>query len=1712
MDTLRSNGSNASSIRSKNPSPALSKHSADERSRLLPTQARHNAASKPRHVNTLAIIGLSGADTVKGAAGVGKSTLCNRLVRPHFCDFNIEHCSYLSQADFACSRVINNDHWLYWGETELDADDYAGKTTHVRIIEQTVFLDDESFEPLGNHASRESRTEDYAKRALKTSLESPDKLMYICRDQLGQESDFICHPLPDAKTNVEAFCVVFDVSKIEGRPVQKQSAFVLQLLVQALKTKKPVFLVATKCDVADPEALREFYKLAQRKELKSAQIHTAEVSALQNVNIADFLYLVAYLADKSKNRPRMIPYSEALGYRNEKIARISYDFHELIATLLPCEEYPVKRGKVTWPILLADFDLSCHPVYEAFVAEFGPKTARLAFEEHERACREWWFEHDLNSRLPSLREVLRRMLDRSVLCNAKWEIIHAELEAHPEFDTYFQPLGRSLDRLSSGIGSCSSSSTHSQNYYDDRIPGEVLAKPEAQQLFQELQKELLDEISLERQAEKFRNLLAQKGAVTPGRSFKDARVMVEEIAAFERALPPDCAYRIYTTFQEDLKRQARRNFSELLLENIELFVDLVVDWRLHYSDLPMIGLNEKDNNLVHELLCQDKRYRDMNGLTDDRQNAISQFSSFVSLPLERHCAAGSLCADLVLPVAIDNQVHDQAKFLSVDLEIHGDLALAQEFVGAVKTITSPENVFNYNGYSVRFNAFVSPSLELENPYAAPLSSRVPTLIYLLNSAEEELFDRIHQAHFRNHRQRWIPPIFVQVCEPARFDSLPSLHQIGTKLAERFQGVFVGVSSVHQRSGSSSSSVMGHLHDRFNSTTSHYDDLSLHFRWEQITRVLREACSAQLDSGYYDLRVRLSLFCGDPFPAESVLMPFLDHASRSDASGRNFSMDVRLPLDQHNVRVSVNVCSYHNWLLSRWALNSFQGHILVYSPTRKASWRHAKTAARMLINSVDEVNEPSAFFTNNDVNKMLLKGSKLAEEIGCEFTAVSPTRNHASQVQTYVDFFQRLYKNPLLSADYYTISNPKRQRMSSSPSFVSSNTFTENNLNRHQKFYSSTKGSTLTGSARTLLSDYSNSSPSIGSRKDYLLDNHKTVEDRSFCTQCALSSLSTKNTQNGALEDCEASCSFVEVNSEGELASTMFSKEEAASICSHPRHTSMDSSTTTGKAVTPRNPSERGGSAIEARRKGIRPQSAIFSENSLQLMTSSVAADGSELRSSPMSMSGKAQRKLDKIISSFIQLRTSDDDHNTSKPIHTRNPLQRHNSIDKFTPPSSAEPIRCPLNKASPPVPPPKPANLLVQRSQTPIQRSLNGTPSIAHRPKNDQTSRFHNDVPLRLVINPALNGLRKGANALSRSMDSLVVPTVIAIEDEPVLSTASNGHAATILSANTSDYVGPNQYRPFRRQVSLRDRQRNLNKRSLFASPSRNQSTLTSPNVNFARRMASSWRKKKVDANKENSEVSDSGLKAGSVASSSAFSWLPHRSPKRQLRAKSEGSSQWESASKSSTQSVALAGSPSEDATLVSLCRNPDRLPVFLTKCLEFIESNGGMEMEGLYRVPGNQSQVAELEKAFRKSDKVDLRSINIPVHATATALKKFLDGLQEPLIPTKLDESPTSVSRNITECQEGRITRLRQAVEENIPPLNRHILRHLMQHFKRVADRSAANSMDMRNLSKVWGPTLFRPNFDSFEKMASSLARFEMAAYVMLTNCDSIFLPCSPT
>jgi hypothetical protein len=49
-------------------------------------------------------------------------------------------------------------------------------------------------------------------------------------------------------------------------------------------------------------------------------------------------------------------------------------------------------------------------------------------------------------------------------------------------------------------------------------------------------------------------------------------------------------------------------FNELLLENVDLFVDIVVDWRTRFLDHPMIGVSERECSIIATLLNTDKRW------------------------------------------------------------------------------------------------------------------------------------------------------------------------------------------------------------------------------------------------------------------------------------------------------------------------------------------------------------------------------------------------------------------------------------------------------------------------------------------------------------------------------------------------------------------------------------------------------------------------------------------------------------------------------------------------------------------------------------------------------------------------------------------------------------------------------------------------------------------------------------------------------------------------------------------------------------------------------------------------------------------------------------------------------------------------------------------------------------------------------------------------
>lgn len=64
-------------------------------------------------------------------------------------------------------------------------DDGGGTEIEFRVVEQTEFIDDESFQPMKGNNSKDS----YLKRCASTKLVSPDKLAYICKQQLGINSN-----------------------------------------------------------------------------------------------------------------------------------------------------------------------------------------------------------------------------------------------------------------------------------------------------------------------------------------------------------------------------------------------------------------------------------------------------------------------------------------------------------------------------------------------------------------------------------------------------------------------------------------------------------------------------------------------------------------------------------------------------------------------------------------------------------------------------------------------------------------------------------------------------------------------------------------------------------------------------------------------------------------------------------------------------------------------------------------------------------------------------------------------------------------------------------------------------------------------------------------------------------------------------------------------------------------------------------------------------------------------------------------------------------------------------------------------------------------------------------------------------------------------------------------------------------------------------------
>lgn len=190
-------------------------------------------------------------------------------------------------------------------------------------------------------------------------------------------------------------------------------------------------------------------------------------------------------------------------------------------------------------------------------------------------------------------------------------------------------------------------------------------------------------------------------------------------------------------------------------------------------------------------------------------------------------------------------------------------------------------------------------------------------------------------------------------------------------------------------------------------------------------------------------------------------------------------------------------------------------------------------------------------------------------------------------------------------------------------------------------------------------------------------------------------------------------------------------------------------------------------------------------------------------------------------------------------------------------------------------------------------------------------------------------------------------------------------------------------------------------------------------------------------------------------------------------------------------------------------CRSSTKfkyVPNIVVVCTDIIEERG-LDHQGLYRVPGNTTQVNSLYHELMVSREETIRPEDErwkDVNVVGSLLKLFFRKLPSPLITTELYRPTIEAIRKPTE--EERIVCLSEVLNR-LPKHHLETFRHIAKHLSRIASREDVNKMNIHNLSIVFGPTLI----SSREEKETSLMVVDMpdqclVVEAIVKNVDRLF------
>ncbi|XP_050734662.1 rho GTPase-activating protein 190-like isoform X15 [Eriocheir sinensis] len=1665
----------------------------------------------------VSVVGVSGGEREKGVTGLGKSCLCNRFTKPQSDQYHVDHISVLSQTDFS-GRVVNNDHFLYWGECARMTDD--GFEFVFQVVEQTEFIDDASFMPF-----KAGKMDPYIKRCCATKIQSAEKLMYICKNQLGIEKEYEQRVLPDGKLNVDGFLCVFDVSQVPNRSLERQVELTASILNNCLKTKRPVVLVTTKNDEANEVYVKEAEKLASRKEFKG-NIPLVETSSHENINVDCAFMTLANLVDRNRGRIRIVPFYEAARHRKEILDVATDAFQRLVRThVLDYRSIWASTSK----------KLAQSPEFIHYVDLFGMDQAAKLFRRHVKKLKEEYLQRKVEGYMDLLPSILREFFpDLQSLEDGDWLSIQQRISEHPEFDRYFLRCNEDIPW---------SENTELLDSADTRIPFDVLDSNEAETVFKNHVNALQAELEMREMRDRFKLLLAETGYVTPGKRLDEVRVLFMGRESFDSLSEHDRQF-IYDQHQKDITEKARQNFHELLLEQAELFY--------HVKSIAPTGtITQEDIRDITQTLQEDSRYKALDRLESERTLLLLQHLGFVHCPKKEHCPTFPNCMDCLIEKIIANKAASNSRPGSgtwssktapdpqVNLVLLGNQGLADDLQNVIRSVCEDDEfeldnqIFSLDyrsidgDVSLPQNSFKTPEFTPHGVVCA--YSNEASLEYVRESLEKSLLTQLEREESAP-----TPPITVLFAPDPDLDHNASqhLHDEGANLADSppgsLQCTFMDVGP----------SVGGGEGRRFDSSLVTKALRSLITSIQHRNNSLNIYNSAVLPrDSQPDIRIIMCMLCGDPYSVENVLSPLLSHQWCVVTGEQSISLQTFL--DDCKRRVEVIVSSYHGANAFREDL--VHGFILVYSTKRKASLATLRAFSANIPNlpiqilAMTDTSSATAFFKSDISQQLITEGNAIADRLQAHF--MTSTATCQQKTAFYTPFFKEVWDKKPEIEQAFNMEDPSGLDDSG-----------EGTLERPSHHYH--RSITLPPPRR-------NMPPRSQSAEGSSSEIYETVPTDGSLGDDLDEPLSPVFPDDQPLTPSDDSDIYSHIDNDEEehlVKPSQFKKQhrfqQELFRQSYPSTESLPTTVSSRSKVSTQ-PSD-----LEPTYPPLPPYpppppstspppySFVSRDQSFDSGNGGThprdGASSPSLRDRPPPPYSFAPRTLPHDMNKpqpaprhqFFKAESLTLEHGASDRDYHLMPDRADRGGLQVYPPPTTPPEPAPPDRECVEGPPrrlvkattlPTPT-LLTTTSRTSLDE-LTSDLSGSRDSLTTRDSGWQDDsMCSRRVDDYWGDTFTPQAFTTGRRAKFPPPPTKPRPKASQTLKTfQSLSEAVYQVTTKVKDAV-PGLYGSFeageygysrvqdlpqgagskaRRQRREKGRQVPPGKlegdhvyrvipeddSSLEVSSPRDQQSPILPPGAPARKDTDKTARRKQEKLRSREEARQREEERKRAKDEEKMKKAAEKEKEREKK-KAKGSAKG-----------SAKGPP--QPTLEDFVQSPERsVPLFLEKCVYFIELEG-LDSEGIYRVPGNKVHVEQLTTKFKEDSNVNFAELDIPVNAAATALKDYLKQLP-PLLPqNQLMELTTIASIGDRSL---RLLRLKEMLT-GLPRVNFEVLKFIFQHFVRVAENCKLNSMDSKNLAICWWPTLLHTlQFSDIAEFESQRPHIEDIIQTMIDQFPFLF------